>query len=109
MSTLTPALSPAANKATATNRNCMAFRNSEIEGCGARRSGSRPACRLLRQGVDDQGAGVLLHGLVGAAEERAIALAHQARAAGDDRYILLCADGIADDAAVVLVAVIGLP
>src|SRR5215468_3730179 len=105
-----PALSPAANNAAATNRNCMAFRNSETEGCGAGPSWSRPARRLLlRQGVDDQGAGVLLHGLVGAAEERGIAVADQARAAGDDRYVLLFADGVADDAAVMLVAVVCLP
>jgi len=61
------------------------------------------------QSVDDQRAGILLHHRVGRAEHRRIAFADHARESGDNGNVLLAVGLVADDAAVMEDAVVGLP
>ena len=61
------------------------------------------------QRVDDQSAGVLLHRRIGRTEHRRIAFADHARKSGDNGNVLLAVGLVADDAAVMEDAVVGLP
>ena len=79
-----------------------------------RRSPKDSAAALTRvphsfQGVDDQRAGILLHIRVRRTKHCRISLADHAGESGYDRDVLLAVRFVADDFAIMEVAVVGLP